>query len=62
MKKLVFITLLISVAAALFLLLNNPVGRLAKLTIEELGSQMTQSDVRVKSISLSLSNGRGSAT
>ncbi|HEX5337853.1 MAG TPA: hypothetical protein VFW53_05395 [Gallionella sp.] len=61
MKKILVIAAVVAVAiAAVFFFVSNPVGKLAKLAIEEFGPRMTQTDVKVKKIVISASDGRGS--
>ena len=59
MKKLLILVVLLVAGSAAFFLLNNPVGRLVKLAIEEFGPRMTQAEVRVDNIKISATDGQG---
>jgi len=59
MKKLLILVALLVAGSAAFFLLNNPLGRLVKLAVEEFGPRMTQADVRVGNIKISATDGQG---
>ena len=60
MKKiLAMVIVLIGVAVAAFFLLQNPLGRLVKLAVEEFGPEMTQATVKVSKVEISPTDGRG---
>lgn len=60
MKKsyLIIVAGLAVAAVALFFVLNNPVGRLVKLVVENVGPDMTQAAVRVNKVNIS-AEGKG---
>lgn len=57
-KKLALVAALV-IAAAAFFMLQNPLGRLVKLAIEEFGPKMTQAAVRVSKVTISATDGHG---
>lgn len=60
MKKLLaIVAVLAAVAIAAYFALQNPLGRLVKMAIEEFGPEMTQAAVRVSSVNISATDGRG---
>ena len=60
MKKfLLLVALLAAVGVAMFFVLNNPIGRLVKMAVEEFGPKMTQTEVRVDNVKISASDGQG---
>lgn len=60
MKKFAAILSLLVVAGiAVYLVFNNPLGRLVKLAIEEFGPPMLQAEVKVGSVEISATDGRG---
>ncbi len=60
MKKLLAtVAVLAAVAIAAYFALQNPLGRLVKLAVEEFGPEMTQAAVRVSSVNISATDGRG---
>jgi uncharacterized protein involved in outer membrane biogenesis len=60
MKKVYGILIVLAVlGVAAFFVLNNPLGRLVKIAIEEFGSDLMQAEVRVSSVTISTSDGRG---
>ncbi|HEU0220086.1 MAG TPA: hypothetical protein VFQ98_04695 [Gallionella sp.] len=60
MKKLLAIVAVLVIAAiAAYFMLQNPLGRLIKLAIEEFGPEMTQATVRVSKVEISATDGRG---
>ena len=59
MKKLLILVVLLVAGGAAFFLLNNPLGRLVKLAVEEFGPMMTQAEVRVDNIKISATDGQG---
>lgn len=61
-KLLVLFVLLVAAAVAAVLLLQNPLGKLVKLGIEEFGPAMTQASVRVGSVEISATDGHGTLT
>jgi len=60
MKKVFGILIVLAVlgVAAIFIL-NNPLGRLVKIAIEEFGSDLIKAEVQVSSVNISTSDGRG---
>lgn len=60
MKKLIGIVLVLLVAAGVgFFVLNNPLGRLVKMAINQFGPEMLQASVRVSGVHISASDGQG---
>jgi hypothetical protein len=60
MKKLIAVlVLLLAAGIAAYFLLNNPLGRLVKLAVEEFGPKMTQADVRVGKVQIAATDGQG---
>lgn len=60
MKKILIIVTVLAVAAvAAYVTLQNPLGRLVKLAIEEFGPAMTQATVKVSKVEISPTDGRG---
>lgn len=60
MKKTLAIVAVLAVAAvAAYFMLQNPLGRLVKLAIEEFGPEMTQATVKVSKVEISATDGRG---
>jgi len=60
LKKVYGILIVLAVlGVAAFFVLNNPLGRLVKIAIEEFGSDLMQAEVRVSSVNISTSDGRG---
>lgn len=53
------LAILVVVVAVIFSTLNNPLGRLVKLAIEEFGQDMLQAEVRVNSVNISATDGQG---
>jgi hypothetical protein len=59
-KKVIGILIALGVVAAVaFFALSNPLGRLAKLAIESFGPDVMQADVRVSSVKISATDGKG---
>ncbi|MDX8399612.1 MAG: hypothetical protein R8K20_05125 [Gallionellaceae bacterium] len=58
MKKLFILAVLITVAISIFFLLNNPLWRLVKLAIEDMGPAITQTHVHVSKVNISASDGQ----
>lgn len=60
MKKIyIILIVLLVVVGDLYFVLNNPVGRLAQMAIEELAPKITQAEVRVGSVKISAADGQG---
>lgn len=60
MKKLLAIAaVLVIVAVAAYFMLQNPLGRLVKLAVEEFGPEMTQATVKVSRVEISATDGHG---
>jgi len=60
MKKiLIVLVVLIAAAIAAYFVLQNPLGRLVKLAVEEFGPEMTQAAVKVSRVEISATDGRG---
>lgn len=59
MKKLLILITVLAAGIVMFFLLNNPLGRLMKLAIEEFGPKITQSEVRVSNVKISATDGQG---
>ena len=60
MKKLLLIVVvLVAAAVAAYFTLQNPLGRLVKLAVEEFGPEMTQATVKVSRVEISATDGRG---
>ncbi|HYR05966.1 MAG TPA: hypothetical protein VEP71_04715 [Gallionella sp.] len=60
MKKiLVILAVLVAAAIAAYFVLQNPLGRLVKLAVEEFGPEMTQAAVKLSSVAISATDGRG---
>jgi hypothetical protein len=60
MKKLIAVlTVLLVAGIAAYFLLNNPLGRLVKLAVEEFGPKMTQAEVRVSKVEIAAADGQG---
>jgi len=58
-KMLVVFIVLVATAVAAYFALQNPLGRLVKLAIEEFGPEMTQAAVKVSKVEISATDGRG---
>lgn len=58
-KKIVGILAVLMVAAVVFFVLNNPLNKLVKLAIEDFGQDMVQAEVRVNSVNISATDGKG---
>src|SRR3989338_1010294 len=58
-KTLAIVAVLVIAAVAAYFVLQNPLGRLVKLAVEEFGPEMTQAAVRVSSVNISATDGRG---
>jgi hypothetical protein len=60
MKKFAAVlVLLLAAGIAAYFLLNNPLGRLVKLAIDEFGPKMTRADVRVGTVQIAAADGQG---
>ncbi len=60
MKKILVIVAVLAIAAvAAYFMLQNPLGRLVKLAVEEFGPEMTQATVKVSRVEISATDGRG---
>ncbi len=58
-KALIVLVVLIAAAVAAYFTLQNPLGRLVKLAVEEFGPEMTQAAVKVSRVEISAADGRG---
>ena len=58
-KILIILVLLIAAGVSAYFMLNNPVGRLVKLAINEFGPKMTQADVHVSTVKIATTDGTG---
>ena len=60
MKKVLGIAIVLAALGAVaFFVLSNPLGRLVKLAVESFGSDVVQAEIRVKSVDISTTDGRG---
>lgn len=60
MKKILMVLVVLVVAGvAAYFMLNNPLGRLVKLAVEKFGPEMTQAEVRVSSVNIAATDGKG---
>ncbi len=60
MKKLLaIVAVLVITAIAAYFMLQNPLGRLVKIAVEEFGPEMTQATVKVSKVEISATDGRG---
>jgi hypothetical protein len=60
MKKILMVLVVLAVAGiAAYFMLNNPLGRLVKLAVEKFGPEMTQAEVRVSSVNIAATDGKG---
>lgn len=60
MKKLLAIVAVLVIAAvAAYFMLQNPLGRLVKMAVEEFGPEMTQATVKVGKVEISATDGHG---
>lgn len=58
-KTLAIVAVLIIAAVAAYFMLQNPLGRLVKMAVEEFGSEMTQATVKVGKVEISATDGHG---
>ena len=58
-KILIGVVVLIAVGVAAYFMLNNPVGRLVKLGVNEFGPKLTQAKVYVSKVEISTTGGTG---
>jgi hypothetical protein len=58
-KLLVIVAVLAAAAVAAYFVLQNPLGRLVKMAVEEFGPEMTQAAVKVSKVEISATDGRG---
>jgi len=58
-KILIVLVLLIAAGVSAYFMLNNPVGRLVKLAVNEFGPKMTQADVHVSKVEIATTDGTG---
>jgi len=58
-KTLAIVAVLVIAAVAAYFVLQNPLGRLVKMAIEEFGPEMTQAAVKVSKVEISATDGRG---
>jgi hypothetical protein len=60
MKKILAIVAVLAIAAvAAYFMLQNPLGRLVKMAVEEFGPEMTQATVKVGKVEISATDGHG---
>jgi len=60
MKKSIGILIILAVlGVAVFFILDNPLGKLVKFAIEEIGPDLLQTELRVESVTISTSDGHG---
>lgn len=60
MKKILIVLAVLAVAVvAAYFTFENPVGRLVKLAVEKFGPEMTQAEVRVGTVEIATTDGRG---
>lgn len=60
MKKVLLIVVVVVIGVAIgFFTVSNPLGQLVKLTIEKIGPEMMQAEVRVQDVNISAKDGRG---
>ena len=60
MKKVLGIVIVLAVLGVVaFFVLSNPLGRLVKLAVEGFGPDIMQADIRVESVNISTTDGRG---
>ncbi|OGT00806.1 MAG: hypothetical protein A3F73_08745 [Gallionellales bacterium RIFCSPLOWO2_12_FULL_59_22] len=60
MKKILAVVAVLAIAAvAAYFTLQNPLGKLVKLAIDEFGPEMTQAAVQVDGVEISATDGRG---
>lgn len=58
-KTLAIVAVLVIAAVAAYFMLQNPLGRLVKMAIEEFGPEMTQATVKVSRVEISATDGHG---
>lgn len=58
-KTLAIIAVLVIAAVAAYFMLQNPLGRLVKMAVEEFGPEMTQATVKVGRVEISATDGHG---
>ena len=58
-KILIILVVLIAAGASAYFILNNPVGRLVKLAVNEFGPKLTQADVHVSNVKIATTDGTG---
>ena len=57
-KLLILVAMLVIAGVAAFFVLQNPLGRLIKMAVEEFGPQMTQAAVKISKVEISATDGR----
>lgn len=55
----IILIVLVVLSVVAFFVLNNPLGRLVKIAIEGIGSDLIKAEVNVNSVNISTSDGRG---
>ncbi|HEU0233725.1 MAG TPA: hypothetical protein VFQ94_01155 [Gallionella sp.] len=58
-KTFAIVAVLVITAIAAYFMLQNPLGRLVKMAVEEFGPEMTQAAVKVSKVEISATDGRG---
>jgi len=58
-KTLAIVAVLVIAAVAAYFMLQNPLGRLVKMAVEEFGPEMTQATVKVGKVEISATDGHG---
>lgn len=58
-KTLAIVAVLVIAAVAAYFMLQNPLGRLVKMAVEEFGPEMTQATVKVSRVEISATDGQG---
>lgn len=58
-KTLAIVAVLVIAAVAAYFMLQNPLGRLVKMAVEEFGPEMTQAAVKVGRVEISATDGHG---
>lgn len=58
-KTLAIVAVLVIAAVAAYFMLQNPLGRLVKMAVEEFGPEMTQATVKVGRVEISATDGHG---
>jgi hypothetical protein len=58
-KTLAIVAVLVIAAVAAYFMLQNPLGRMVKMAVEEFGPEMTQATVKVGKVEISATDGHG---